>query len=236
MTQEATQKKPRFSIPAPHVSASRWLIILLAQAVATAVLLTVGNRIISVPIFTFLPLIALLLFGREMFKGSVRFPKFRHVLLGIGLGFAALLVSLGVSILFQSVMSTTGNPITDVLTSGSLAQNLFTLFLNLIQLFGEELLTFVAFMLVLQVCSRFMKSGTAATVIAWIISAIVFALVHLSTYGFNVLQVLLIIGVARLVLSLGFIFTNNLIVSYISHIIDDNTIFIFTMIVAAMNG
>ena len=236
MTQETAQKRQRFIIPAPNVSVSRWLIILLAQVVATVVLLTVANRIISVSVFTFLPLIALLLFGREMFKGSVRLPKFRHVLLGIGLGFAALLVSAGVGFLFQSIMNTTSNPITDVLTSGSLAQNLFTLFLNLIQLFGEELLTFVAFMLVLQVCSRFMKSGTASTVIAWIISAIVFALVHLSTYGYNVLQVLLIIGVARLVLSLGFIFTNNLIVSYISHIVDDNTIFIFTMVVAAING
>lgn len=234
MKRDTTQKRRRFNVPAPNISATRWLVILLLQIAATAVLFLVGNRLISVFVFTFVPLAALLALGRDMLKGSVRLPRFSHVLLGVGLGLAALLVSAGVAILVQNVGGTTANPITDILASGSLAQNLVTLFLSLIQLFGEELLTFVVFMLVLQICSRFMKAGTAPTVVAWVVSSIVFALVHLPTYGYNVLQVLLVIGTARMVLSLGFLLTNNLIVSYISHIIDDNIIFVFTMIAAAM--
>lgn len=234
MKRDTTQKRRRFNVPAPNISAIRWLVILLLQIAATAVLFLVGNRLISVFVFTFVPLAALLALGRDMLKGSVRLPRFSHVLLGVGLGLAALLVSAGVAILVQNVGGTTENPITDILASGSLAQNLVTLFLSLIQLFGEELLTFVVFMLVLQICSRFMKAGTAPTVVAWVVSSIVFALVHLPTYGYNLLQVLLVIGTARMVLSLGFLLTNNLIVSYISHIIDDNIIFVFTMIAAAM--
>lgn len=234
MNTEQAVKKQRFWMPAPAVTPLRWLIILLVEAVSVGVLLLVGNRLISVPVFTFVPLAALIIFAKDMLKSSIHVPKFSHIMLGIGLGIAALLITMGVAFLIQSVIATTGNPMSVTLSSQGLAQNLFTLFLNLIQLFGEELMTFVVFMPVLQFFHHYIKKGKAPLIIAWVVSSIVFALVHLQTYAYNVIQVLLIIGVARMILSLGFILTDNLIVSYISHIVDDNIIFIYTMIVAAI--
>ena len=52
----------------------------LVEAGATTALLLIGNRFISVPIYTFAPLATLILLARDMFKGLVRLPKFRHVL------------------------------------------------------------------------------------------------------------------------------------------------------------
>lgn len=232
-TNTPAQRRP-FSVPSPRVTPLRWGIILLAEAASVAVLLLVDSRFISVPIYTFVPLLTLVFLARDMLRASLRLPRLRHIFLGVGLGMAALLVTMGVATLLQGVMATAGNPMNAVLASQGLGQNLVTLFLNVIQLFGEEVMTFVVFMPVLQVCGRFLKGERAPTVIAWVVSSVVFALVHLPTYGYNVVQVLLVIGVARMILSLGFIFTNNLVVSYISHIIDDNVIFIFTIIAASM--
>ncbi len=231
---EARAEKPGlFQFYNPHLAAWRWAVLAAVEAVALGVLLFSGVRVAGAAVFTFAPLIALLLLAPDMLRKNLRLPTWRHVLLGLGLGVSALLVTSGVAILVMSLVETTANPINDVLASQSLAQNLLTLLVALVQLFGEELLTLIAFMGVYQLCSRFW-GGKAPGVVAWVVSSVIFALVHLQTYGFNVLQVLLVIGVARMVLTLGYMITKNLAVSYISHIVDDNTIFLFTMLTAAL--
>ena len=68
-------------------------------------------------------------------------------------------------------------------------------------------------------------SRIAAIVSAWIISAIFFGLVHLPTHSWNWIQCIVVIGTARVVLSLAYVKTKNIWVAAGAHILNDWTIF-----------
>ena len=60
-----------------------------------------------------------------------------------------------------------------------------------------------------------------ALVAAWVLSALLFALAHLPTYDWNLVQCVAIIGSARLVLTAAYIRTRNLWVSTGAHVLND---------------
>ena len=68
-------------------------------------------------------------------------------------------------------------------------------------------------------------TGTKAILWAWFVSAIWFGAVHFPTYQWNIIQALIIIGGARIVLTLAFIRTKNVWVSTGAHIINDWVLF-----------
>ncbi|WP_439487097.1 CPBP family intramembrane glutamic endopeptidase [Blastomonas fulva] len=59
---------------------------------------------------------------------------------------------------------------------------------------------------------------------AWLVSAIIFALLHLPTYNWNIVQCVVVIGSARFVLTLAYVWTKNIWVSTGAHIINDWTL------------
>jgi len=80
-----------------------------------------------------------------------------------------------------------------------------------VQLVGEEVLTIIPMLALLHLLiARAGLSRTSALLMAWLGSAVMFGLLHLSTYNWDFVQCLLIIGTARLVLSLAYIKTKNL--------------------------
>jgi membrane protease YdiL (CAAX protease family) len=74
----------------------------------------------------------------------------------------------------------------------------------------------------------------AAIIVAWLVSALVFGLLHLPTYEWNVIQCVVVIGTARLVLSLPWIMTKNIWVSTGAHILNDWMLFGAVMAGTAM--
>jgi membrane protease YdiL (CAAX protease family) len=101
------------------------------------------------------------------------------------------------------------------------------------QLFGEEVLTILPFLAIVTLLhGRFGFSRRWSIFGAWIASAALFGLVHLPTYGWNLAQCLLIIGSARLVLTLPYIMTRNIWVSTGAHIINDWTLLGTAMLIA----
>jgi uncharacterized protein len=64
-------------------------------------------------------------------------------------------------------------------------------------------------------------SRKGAIVGAWLISSLLFGLIHLPTYDWNLVQCIVVIGTARLVLTLAWILTKNIWVSTGAHIIND---------------
>ena len=81
------------------------------------------------------------------------------------------------------------------------------------------------------ICASALRVGRGLSiVIAWLATAVLFGLVHLPTYNWNLAQVLLIIGLARLILSLAGIKTKNLWVSAGAHIFNDWTFFIVSLL------
>jgi hypothetical protein len=94
------------------------------------------------------------------------------------------------------------------------------------QLLGEEIITLLPFLAILYLCTHRLRMGRKAGVIAaWLVSALVFGLLHLPTYDWNVIQCVVIIGSARLVLTLPWIMTKNLWVSTGAHILNDWLLF-----------
>jgi membrane protease YdiL (CAAX protease family) len=66
--------------------------------------------------------------------------------------------------------------------------------------------------------------------IAWVVTAIWFGAAHLPTYDWNVLQCFLVIGLARIVLTLAYIRTKNILVAFGAHLLVDWAIFTVTLL------
>jgi membrane protease YdiL (CAAX protease family) len=90
------------------------------------------------------------------------------------------------------------------------------------QLFGEEVITLLPFLALLQMFTRGLGLGRKSDIIgAWLVSSVIFGLIHLPTYDWNLIQCLVIIGTARMVLTLPWIMTKNIWVSTGAHILND---------------
>jgi membrane protease YdiL (CAAX protease family) len=103
------------------------------------------------------------------------------------------------------------------------------------QLFGEEVVTLLPFLAVLQGLShRFGVERKGAIIGAWVISSVLFGLIHLPTYDWNLVQCIVVIGSARMVLTLPWILTKNIWVSTGAHIINDWLLFGITLLGASL--
>jgi membrane protease YdiL (CAAX protease family) len=103
------------------------------------------------------------------------------------------------------------------------------------QLFGEEVVTMLPFLALMYLLTqRFGVGRRAAVVGAWLISSVAFGLIHLPTYDWNLVQCVVVIGTARLVLTLPWILTKNIWVSTGAHIVNDWSLFTFSLLGAAL--
>ncbi|NNU26739.1 CPBP family intramembrane glutamic endopeptidase [Isoptericola sediminis] len=94
------------------------------------------------------------------------------------------------------------------------------------QLVGEELLTILPFLALLYLgVTRLGWSRRATIVTAWIGTALLFGAVHLPTYDWNVVQCFVVIGTARLILTIPYLLTKNLWVCAGAHVLNDWTLF-----------
>ncbi|MGW4332108.1 CPBP family intramembrane glutamic endopeptidase [Rhodococcus koreensis] len=103
-----------------------------------------------------------------------------------------------------------------------------------IQLVGEEVFTIVPFLaLPYFLYAKAKLSRKTAIVLAWLVSAVWFGAAHPQTYDWNVAQAFIVIGGARLILTLAYIRTKNLWVSTGAHIINDWTLFTPAIVINA---
>lgn len=94
------------------------------------------------------------------------------------------------------------------------------------QLLGEEVITLLPFLAMLQWLTHSPGWGRRRAVLfAWLGTAVLFGLLHLPTYDWNWVQCIVVIGGARLVLTLAWIKTKNLWVSTGAHIANDWILF-----------
>lgn len=103
-----------------------------------------------------------------------------------------------------------------------------------IQLVGEELLTILPFLFILQLCVvNFKLSRRAGIWIAFLVTAVIFGAIHLPTYHWNLVQALVGIGLVRLVLTGAYMKTKNIWASSIAHILNDYAITLFSLLTAS---
>lgn len=223
------------------LSAKGWALVMGGCVLGFAALMTTGlavpgavGRWLSVALFVGLPLIALrLAAGRDW---TALFPPltWRDVWIGLAFVPAVLIVSALVALVVVRTSVTAANPIVALL-AGMKGWDL-ALFVasTLPQLLGEELVTLLPFLgLTALVHGRLGADHRLAVAVAWLISALMFGALHLSTYGWNLVQAFGVIGVARLMLTLPFLITRSVWASTITHVTHDWLLFGTVLLLAS---
>ncbi len=144
----------------------------------------------------------------------------------MGIALLNLVVTVALGLLTTRFFGVSANPVFDVLAHESTADRWLFALRTLPQLLGEEVLTMLPFLALMTLfTTRAGWSRRAAIVAAWWISALIFGMAHLPTYQWNWVQCVVVIGSARLVLSLAYLWTRNLWVSTLAHVLNDWTLF-----------
>jgi uncharacterized protein len=224
------------------LSGRQWGLVLAAIVMGFAVLVVplpwpggaVGAMVPAV-LFAALPLMALARVAPG--HASVLFGRVGLRELRLMLGFALLniVVSMSVGAVVSALTEVSTNAAAGQLSGMDTAGRVAFFARTVPQLLGEELVTVLPFLAILQgLTRRFGVGRRRAIVVAWLVSSLVFGLIHLPTYDWNLVQCVVIIGIARGVLTLPWILTKNLWVSTGAHIVNDWVLFTLGLIGAGL--
>lgn len=219
----------------------KWLVMILACVAGMASLMLIGsaNQIIElIPrvLFTGIPLIALVLLTKPYWKRIFRPIKKGDVGAMVIFWLINLAVSALVAVLISggSLNHLSANTVTDTVLDGGAIGVIAFYAGTFIQLFGEELFTIVPFLALLYwLFTKGKISRRNSILIAWVATALWFGAAHLPTYDWNFGQALIVIGSARLVLTLAYIRTKNIGVSFGAHLLNDWVTFTLALLAAA---
>ncbi len=215
------------------VKSSGWVILLLSVAVGF-VLLTAGasptpsplERGIRALAFLGLPLAALAIVAPGSIRSLFRPIGWRDIGVIVFCLFLGLVISAIVGAIVASTFGAVTNPAAEAMTTLSPTEIIAFFGATLIQLPGEELLALIPFLAILAFChGRLGMSRRLAVIFAWVGSSIVFGAAHLPTYDWKWVQCLVVIGCARIGLTLSYVLTKNVTVSSIVHILNDWVLF-----------
>ncbi|NYJ00412.1 hypothetical protein HNR19_001110 [Nocardioides thalensis] len=221
------------------ISGSSWVAVVVACAAGFAVLASVGftdERAELIPRVLFLAMPAAVFVWVARGHWRVLFKSVRASDLGAMVAF--WIINLAVSALAALLVSggdfnhLSANTATDDLADAGAAQIIAFYVGTGLQLLGEEVFTILPFLGLLWFLTQRGASRKKSILIAWLATAIWFGAAHLPTYDWNFAQAILVIGAARLVLTLAFIRTKNLWVSFGAHVLNDWTTFTLALIAA----
>lgn len=201
--------------PLGEVSNFRWLLSLLILNGAFLAVEIFQESMIAFGLFLIGPVISLLVLGNKAFRKLFLMPKLKDIPSIIGMTFLLLIVAMISGAILQN-FDVVNNPIIDVVNKDNFK---FMTGLMLVQLVIEEIFFIVWFLFLY----HNVKIGTenSRTMIAWVGSSILFGIMHLSTYGFNIIQAVVGIGIIRFALSAIYVKKKNLTLSYMVHFLYD---------------
>jgi membrane protease YdiL (CAAX protease family) len=150
----------------------------------------------------------------------------REVRLMLGFAFLNIVISMTLGGIVFALTGTASNASTAQLGVLDTAGRTAFFAKTLPQLLGEEVITILPFLALLQWLTHSRSYGRkTAVVCAWVITSVLFGMLHLPTYDWNWVQCIVVIGGARMVLTLPWIMTKNLWVSTGAHITNDWLLF-----------
>jgi hypothetical protein len=226
------------------LSAAQWLFVLAAVVAGFLVLVLpipwpAGplGALIPAVLFPLIPLAALARVAPGHWQAIFGKVGWRELRLMFGFALLNIVVSFSVGAIVRAFADVTPNAATAQLAGMDTAGRIAFFVKTLPQLFGEEVVTVLPFLAVLTLLShRFGVGRQGAIVGAWLISSLLFGLIHLPTYDWNWVQCIVVIGTARLVLSLPWILTKNIWVSTGAHIVNDWLLFTLSLLGAGLVG
>ncbi|MBN8488064.1 MAG: CPBP family intramembrane metalloprotease [Burkholderiales bacterium] len=161
----------------------------------------------------------------------------REVRLMFGFALLNIVVTLCVGALVRTFADVTSNAAAAQLANADMAGRIAFFVKTLPQLLGEELVTVLPFLALTAALTKgFGMARRSAVIGAWLLSSLLFGLIHLPTYDWNWIQCIVIIGTARLVLTLPWLLTKNLWVSTGAHIVNDWLLFGVALLGAGLAG
>ena len=226
------------------LSGARWLFVMAAVVVAFVVLVAplpwpegpLGSLIPAV-LFAAIPLAALARVAPGHWTAIFGRVGGRELRLMIGFALLNVVLSMGVGILVRAVTDVTPNAAATALAAMGTVERVAFLARTLPQLLGEELVTLLPFLALLTLLTARLRVGRRrAVVVAWVVTSLLFGLLHLPTYDWNLVQCVVVIGTARMVLTLAWILTKNVWVSTGAHVLNDWFLFALSLVGAGLAG
>jgi uncharacterized protein len=161
----------------------------------------------------------------------------REVKLMFGFALLNIVVSMGIGTIIFTLFEVASNSATAQLGVLDIAGQIAFFAKTIPQLLGEEVITLLPFLALLQLFSKSFSVGRRAAIIgAWLVTSLIFGLIHLPTYNWNWIQCIVVIGSARMMLTLPWIMTKNIWVSTGAHIINDWLLFTVTLLGTSLVG
>lgn len=204
-----------------------WAIVLLGVAVGLACLMVLPTETFPATL-----VVALLFMGIPLL--ALRFvagPHWRALFAPLGLRQVGQMVLFAVLTLVASVVVGVGlgqlgllapNPVVAGMVAMSGTDYVLRLVPTVPQLVGEELLTILPLLAILWFATARLGQGRRAGIVLAVVgSSLIFGAAHLPTYDWHVAQCFGVIGVARVVLTMAYLWTHNLWVSAGAYILND---------------
>lgn len=214
-----------------------WLVVLASVAGAFAALITTQpifrtgfGAFVPALLFVLIPLATLAIVAGTRAPLAL-FRPLRRVDAAIIVGFFVLngIATILLGLLVTQLFETAANPAGDrAAAAGGLDRVLFFGW-TAVQLLGEEILTILPFLAFLAFLDRLVPRKTAIAIAA-LGAAVIFALIHLPTYQWNVPQALIGLVPIRIILLMPYLITRNIWASAGTHILNDWAIFGLSMV------
>jgi uncharacterized protein len=226
------------------ISGWQWLFVMAAVTAGFLVLVLPIpwpggplGALIPALLFPLIPLAALARVAPGHWTAIFGKVGWRELRLMLGFALLNLVVSMSVGAIVRALAELTSNAATAQLSGMDTTGRIAFFAKTVPQLFGEEVVTILPFLALLHVLSnRFGVGRRGAIVGAWLISSLLFGLIHLPTYDWNLIQCIVIIGSARMMLTLPWILTKNIWVSTGAHITNDWLLFSMSLLGAGLVG
>jgi membrane protease YdiL (CAAX protease family) len=220
-----------------RITGPQWLFVMLTVGLGFAALVAAppalqspAGQWVATLLYVGLPLVGLAIVAGRHWTRLFRKVGGHDVLLMFGFALLNIIVSAAVGYVVSTLHGAKPNPVLAGL--GALGTGeLVTVFARAaMQLVGEEVMSVLPFLALLYALHSVVGlSRTAAVVGSCVVTALLFGAAHLPTYGWDWLQCLVVIGTARVMLLLAYLWTKNLWVSTGAHIITDFTFFALSL-------
>ncbi len=215
------------------ISGRQWLFVMAMVVVGFAMLMLpihwpggALGALIPAVLMPGIPLVAFAYVAKGHWTAIFGKVGFREVRLMLGFALLNIVVSMSIGTLVYAFTEVTSNGANAQLSAADTAGRIAFFAKTIPQLFGEEVITLLPFLAVMTLLTHSFGMGRKGAIVgAWLITAVIFGMLHLPTYNWNWVQCIVVIGSARLMLTLPWIMTKNIWVSTGAHIINDWLLF-----------
>lgn len=201
--------------PLKEVSNIRWILALIFLNGSFMIAEIFPESIVGAVLFFVGPIIAIFTLGNKAFRKLFHLPKLKDIPAVILTTILLIIVAM-ISGMVLDRFGAVDNPIVNIISEENFG--MITKLL-LVQLVIEELFFIVWFLFLYHKVK--IGNENSRTLIAWVGSSLVFGAMHLSTYGYNIIQALIGIGLIRFVMSAIYIKRKNLTLAYLVHVLYD---------------